>query len=100
MQDTTGKCETLNQCVQEMEIYFQKILQDDKTNTYVTLAWCGKVSDSKPDEDGNVWWYDGWDSQIEGNHQNFENLRFCSRKIYKIWIRFRQSIFIFVIFFL
>ena len=57
-------CATLNACVQEMSEYFKKIIQDDKTNTYVTLAWCGTPQDAVPDSEGNVWWYDGWDTQV------------------------------------
>ena len=66
MQDTTGQYQTLNDCVQAMSTYFEKIIQDDKTNTYVTLAWCGSDEDSHPDENGNVWWYDGWDTKVGG----------------------------------
>ena len=64
MADTSGGglCATLNTCVTEMEKYFEKIIQDDKTNTYVTLAWCAQTSDSHPDDNGNTWWYDGYDT--------------------------------------
>lgn len=33
---------------------------DDETNNYVTLAFCGKESDTRQDNlRGSVWWYDG-----------------------------------------
>ena len=65
-------CATLNACVQEMGEYFKKIIQDDKTNTYVTLAWCAKPSDAVADAEGNVWWYDGWDTQVPGTGTIFD----------------------------
>ena len=43
-----------------MQTYFQEFVMDDQTNNYVTLAFCGKPEDTKPDSArGNVWWYDG-----------------------------------------
>jgi len=65
MADTTDKCVTLKSCVNEMEAYFQKFIMDDKTNTYVTVAWCGTPEDASPDGKGNVWWYDGWDNKVQ-----------------------------------
>jgi len=66
MDDTTGvACSSLDTCVASMQGYFDKIIMDDKTNTYVTVAWCGKTKDSHPDVKGNVWWHDGWDKQLE-----------------------------------
>jgi len=65
MGDTTGEaCSSLDKCVASMQSYFDKIIMDDKTNTYVTVAWCGDVKDSYPDVKGNVWWHDGWDRQV------------------------------------
>ena len=64
MKDTTGICTNVKDCVEAMGIYFEKIIQDDKTNTYFTLAWCALPDDNQPhpdDSDENIWWYDHWD---------------------------------------
>ena len=48
MSDTSanGMCATLPTYMAQMDKFFQQIIQDDKTNTYLTIAWCGKVTDS------------------------------------------------------
>merc|ERR1711992_311629 len=42
MKDTTGLCDTLTKCVGSMENYFRKYIQDDFTNSYVTIGWCAE----------------------------------------------------------
>ena len=55
MDDTTGvACSSLDTCVASMQGYFDKIIMDDKTNTYVTVAWCGQTKDSHPDTKGDL----------------------------------------------
>ena len=54
----TPLCATLQGCADTMSKWHQDYIGDDKSNNYVTLAFCGAVEDDKPDENGNVWWYD------------------------------------------
>ena len=37
MYDTTGLCDTLEKCVQGMNMYFEKILMDDKARVLVSV---------------------------------------------------------------
>jgi hypothetical protein len=86
MKDTTGLCDTLTKCVSSMENYFRKYIQDDFTNTYVTVGWCAEPEDNKPDINGNVWWYDGWDDPANGGSDkpyyvvdaNWGNVKACN----------------------
>ena len=86
MKDTTGLCDTLTKCVGSMENYFRKYIQDDFTNTYVTIGWCAEPEDNKPDINGNVWWYDGWDDPANGDSDkpyyvvdaNWGNVKACN----------------------
>lgn len=55
-------CQNLQKCVNSMLIWFERNLELDPTNNYVILAFCGKDEERKPDVNGNVWWYDGLES--------------------------------------
>ena len=54
----TPLCTTLQGCADAMSKWHADYIGDDKSNNYVTLAFCGAEEDDKPDENGNVWWYD------------------------------------------
>ena len=56
--DNQDLCGTLDQCAQSMQLYFNSVVQSDPSKNYVTLVFCATEDGHKPDENGNVWWYD------------------------------------------
>ena len=55
-----SNCGTVQKCADTMQLYFQEFVMNDQTNNFVTLIFCGKEEDTRPDDTrGNVWWYDG-----------------------------------------
>ena len=38
---------------------------EDQTNNYLSLVFCASESGHKPDEDGNVWWYDHYQADTD-----------------------------------
>ena len=86
MKDTTGLCDTLTKCVGSMENFWRKYVQNDPSNTYITIGWCAEPIDNKPDTNGHVWWYDGWDVPPSGDRPyyiadaSWGNVRACSNK--------------------
>ena len=71
--DSPELCSTLDQCAESMQWYFENIMQSDPSKNYVTLAFCATEDGHRPDENGNVWWYDHFqvsNSQIFEQHKS------------------------------